>query len=241
MLWNSRRGRLSGDSPWKCRRIAGKPGREATGSIILVHGLFLFGFCLTPLARRFARDGYDVYLCDYQTRRFGIREHARHFLSLLDSIAKRTGGEDGSLHIVTHSLGGIIARAALAELERDSKNLESLKPSMIGRTVMMAPPNNGSDMARRLSGILPWPGRFAKPLPELSSAPEAEIHSIPKPKSFEIGIIAGSRDIEVAWRQTELEGAAARKELSSGHTLMPFYPHVYRELSHFIRNGRFCD
>ncbi len=242
MLGNRSVGGALANSPWKFSFCGGKPGGEASaGSVVLVHGLFLFGFCFKPLAWRLAKEGYDVYVYDYQTRRYGIREHGAHFLQALDEIAGKAKPAPGSLHIVTHSLGGILARVALSSLEGAADgSLLHLKPSSIGRTVMMAPPNKGSDTAKRIVKALPWAGRFAKPLPELSSAPEAEIHSIPIPKSFEIGIIAGNCDMEVALPYTELKGAKARKVLLCDHTFMPYYSHVYKELSSFLKTGSFA-
>lgn len=246
MLWKKSE-RLQGGaaSHWRCERYGrklesdGKPSAEA---VVLVHGLFLFGFYFWPLARRLAKDGYSVYICDYRTRKLGIREHGERFLAALESVAKDFGPSPGSLHIVTHSLGGVVARVALSSLEEaPGGRVGSLGREAIGRTVMLAPPNKGSDVAKAVSEALPWSGRFAKPLPELSSAPGSEIHSIPSPKSFEIGVIAGTCDIEVALPYTALDGAKARKELRSDHTFMPFYPHVYRELSCFLKNGSFME
>lgn len=244
MPWSRSEGRSATErSPWKFRHIPGRPGGASSGGVVIVHGLFLFGFVFLPLAWRLAREGYDVYVCDYPTRRFGIREHGAHFARLLDEIAGLRGAAAGALHIVTHSLGGIVARVALASLEGTAPggSFKSLTPAMIGRTVMLAPPNKGSHVARDISRAFPWSGRFAKPLPELSSAPGSEIHSIPVPKSFQIGIVAGTFDIEVALPLTELEGVSARSVLCSDHTFMPFYPHVYRELLHFLRHGSFIS
>ena len=246
MLWNRNGGRPGTEGVrWKCRRLAGRHGRKASGTVVLVHGLFLFGFYLELLARRLTRDGYDVYVCDYPTRSCGIMEHGESFAGLLDFIAEDSKAPKGSINIVTHSLGGIVARVALSMIEElpasRKHSFKCLDSSMIGRIVMLAPPNKGSDVARRVTRLLPWSKRFAKPLPELSSAPDSAIHSMPVPKSFQIGIIAGTYDIEVAVPYTILETASARKVLRSDHALMPFYPHVYRELSLFLKTGCFSS
>jgi triacylglycerol esterase/lipase EstA (alpha/beta hydrolase family) len=238
MAW-TRRGDLAicDGSSWKCRRISARRGKAAKGSIVLAHGLFLYGFYMGPLGRRLAADGYEVHICDYPTRRCGILEHGTAFAELLRFLAAELE-EGAKLHIATHSLGGLLARVALQRIESEG----GACASRIGRTVMLAPPNRGSDMARRVSRLFPsWSGRFAKPLPELSSAPDSIVHSLPIPKSFEIGIIAGTCDIEVAAPFTELPTASAWKALRSDHTFMPFYPHVYRELTHFLAEGAFCE
>jgi pimeloyl-ACP methyl ester carboxylesterase len=229
---------------WKCKKL--KASGEAKGAVALVHGLFMYGLYFAPLARLLRREGYDVYLCDYPTRRYGIAEHGRRFACILDRIAAENSPKAASLHIVTHSLGGTVARVALSLLEGQEvdglkMDFASLRSWMIGRTVMLAPPNKGSDTARLATKVFPWCGRFARPLPELSSAPEAAVHALPIPRSFEIGIVAGSCDIEVAVHRTRLESASASKTLRSDHTLMPFYPHVRKEILSFLKTGAFRE
>jgi len=200
---------------------------------------------MAPLAWRLAREGYEVRLYDYPTRHRGLAEHGEEFASYLEALALETASSGEKIDIVTHSLGGILARVALSLISKDLKleDSERIYPGIescrIGRTVMLAPPNKGSGTARLVVKALPWAGSFAKPLPELSCDPESEIHRLPVPFGFEIGVIAGSCDIHVSESQAALETANDSRTLSADHTMMPFYPHVYRELLHYLKKGRF--
>ncbi len=205
----------------------------------------MFGHYMAPLAWKLSREGYEVSIHDYPTRRFSILEHGEGFACHLERVALETADSGAKIDIVTHSLGGILARVALsliaaeAKLDPSERAHPGISPGRIGRIVMLAPPNKGSTTARLISNAIPWAGSFAKPLPELSEAPDAAIHSIPVPEGFDIGIIAGTLDIHVSARQAELATARSRKTLVTDHTFMPFYPHVFRETLHYLKSGSF--
>ena len=233
----------------KTKSVRMRPRRSSGAGegriVVLVNGLFIVWHYMAPLAWRLAREGYDVRLYDYPTRRCGILEHGEGFALHLEELARETELAGTRIDIVTHSLGGILARVALSLISEDSKQETSsrifpgIEPGRIGRVDMLAPPNKGSRTARLVVKALPWVGSFAKPLPELSCEPGSGIHSLPVPDGFEIGIISGTSDIHVSASQAGLETANDSRTLSSDHTMMPFYPHVYRELLHYLGNGRF--
>ena len=94
------------------------------------------------------------------------------------------------VHFVTHSLGGILLRYA-----HDRSPITNL-----GRVVMLAPPNQGSELVDKLKN---WPGAklFSGPAGAQLGTGEDSIPSQLGPVDFELGIVAGTGTISLmsAW------------------------------------------
>ena len=91
---------------------------------------------------------------------------------------------DGQLHLVTHSMGGIIARTMFADFEFQN----------LGRVVMLAPPHRGSHMARKLTPLVGW---LSPSLEQLSDSADSFVNRLPntlKQKEIEFGIIESTKD-----------------------------------------------
>ncbi len=225
-------------------RIAGakkyyfpSPNNDGGEIAVMVHGLIRRGRNMMWLGRRINRAGYAVYLYDYATTTKNISVHGLDFLSFLQQVASNHPGK--KINIVTHSMGGIITREALGCIGRGDGNC--LKAENIGRIVMMAPPNHGSDMAKVAVKILPFSRRWIKPLGELSSAPDAYIHQVPVPDSFDIGIIAGRFDNKVSQRYTVLYGMKDHTVINTTHSLIMYTRQAAELAINYLRNGRFSE
>ena len=102
-----------------------------TEHVILLHGLWMRGFALGMLHRRLMEEGFRVHRFDYMSVA-AKQEHvlARLHASMLDYAP-------GPVHLVGHSLGGLLAlRACLAA--------DDLPP---GRIVCLGSPLKGSAAA----------------------------------------------------------------------------------------------
>ena len=209
--------------------------------VVLIHGLGLNLLTMLAPGIHLRRQGYQVYLYDYPTFRHGIDRHAEDFAAFLGCVASLCSGQ-GTFHVVSHSMGGIVARKALF----------ANKSSKVGRFVMMAPPNQGSPMAGRVAR-LPLMRRLIVPLTELDDAPGSPIHAMPVPKNVEIGVIAGARgdgkgwkwymrgddDGKVAVKDTHISGEKDHIVIPVWHSLIMYKPEVLRQMAYFLRNGRF--
>lgn len=155
-------------------------------SVVCLHGFFRSYRCMLPLANRLRDEGLNVFLWDYPSRVKTIEEHADSLVEVLNAIAKENPGEP--IHFVTHSLGGIIVRAAM--------NHPNCPPeAKVGKAVLLAPPNQGAGLARTFRGcpLIQW--IFGKKAGQqlLTYTPQ-DMHKIGQfPETKEVMVIAGKK------------------------------------------------
>ena len=150
--------------------------------VILLHGLARTEASMRPLERVLEAEGYTVINEGYPSRHRSIRE-------LAETAVGRTvaGCPDATkIHFVTHSLGGILVRAYL----------EQSKIGNLGRVVMLAPPNQGSEVVDSLRDV---PGFATMNGPaglELGTGPD-DVPARLGPVDFELGVVAGTRSVNM--------------------------------------------
>jgi len=200
----------SSGSPWEC--------------VSLVHGFLASSMMMTVLGHRLDRRGYLAKPWGYRNMCRSILEHAEafgHELARLD--ADRAVG---TIHLVTHSMGGIIARAAL----------ERFRPQKLGRFVMLAPPNRGSFVATATAGVL---GRLFKPVAELTTHPDSLVNSLGMPTGVDVGVIAASRDALVAPESTRPDVPHAHVTIACLHSSLLFRRDAADLVAAFLATGEF--
>lgn len=207
-------------------------GEGAPGKVLLLHGLLMRRPALVPLALRLRARGYDPYLFSYSS----LWDQPDAAIAAL-SARIRALATDGPIHLVAHSLGGLLAVEAL---NRD--------PSLpVARVACLGSPLAGSAAARGLRerrlGLVS--GR-AGPLlcAGLACAPAGR----------EIGMVAGTRPVglgrvfgrldgdndgTVAVAETRLPGLAAHCTLPVTHTGLAFSAPVAGQVDAFLRHGHF--
>lgn len=195
---------------------------------------------MRTLAAAASRAGYMIFAPGYPDR----RSMAAIVTYLTPKIAAFAAKRDGPLHIVTHSLGGLVARSLIL----------AHRPARLGRVVMLAPPHAGSEIADllyrlRLSGlILDAIGAH------LRTARLAEDERMLGKVDFDLGVIAGSRPLDpifprlivqlpndgkVAVTATRIAGMADDIILPVSHTLMVYDRRVVAQTMAFLETGGF--
>lgn len=192
--------------------------------VILIHGLTGNRWVLGPLNRFLLQQDYRPMRWCYRSVGNSVMGHARRLKEFLE----READSSEPLHFVTHSMGGIILRAVLAEMNWQ-------RP---GRLVMLAPPNHGSRVAALASRCFHY---LCPALSDISTSPDSLVHRLPTVGSLDTGVIAGTQDVLVHLESTFLANQADHVLVSCGHNRILYHQEVRQEVLHFLKNGRFTE
>ena len=188
-----------------------------------------------------SQRGYIVANINYPSTDYPIEELA----PMAIGAGLEQCGQNGSaptVHFVTHSMGGILVRQYFANNDLDA----------LGRVVMLAPPNQGSnavDVLQNVPGFewLNGPAGF-----QLGKGPESVPLALPPP-DFEFAVIAGDRTIDpvtsqvlenpddgkVSVSDTKLEGMRDFRVVGASHTFIMQKQDVIELVYNFLRHGSF--
>jgi len=186
------------------------------------------------------QQGYTVVNVSYPSRQLPVSDLAN--IAVETGLQKCRQLKACRIHIVTHSLGGILIR----HYARDHDI------AGLARVVMLGPPNQGSQVVDKLKkmpgfALLNGPAGL-----QLGTSPE----DIPKqlgPVNFELGVIAGEKSInpllsslipgrndgKVSIECTKIEGMQDFISLPVSHTFMMRNPQTIHQTLHFLKNGCF--
>lgn len=213
--------------------------RTARGTIVLVHGLGRTPRSLWLVALFARQRGYHVIAWGYPSRRGTIDDHAAALDRQLTATLRALPGR---VHFVTHSLGALLVRAYLGTVALPA----------LGRVVMLAPPNQGSEVADRLRGSWAFRWMTGPVGQELGTGVDGAAARLPT-LAAEVGVIAGDRcvnplfgrwiggpnDGKVAVARTRLPGMRDHIVVRAGHTLLPWRPRVIQQVFAFLERGQF--
>jgi hypothetical protein len=201
-----------------------EPTQAVREAVYLLHGFAGNRLMMSRLARFLARRNYVVYNWKYSSVRLKIAHHA----DALRYDVERSARADAvrRIHFVTHSLGSIIVRKAFLDNQ----------PDILGRIVMLAPPNGGSGVARAGAVVI---GRLCPVLHELSSQPNSYVNRLAVPNRLEIGVIAASNDWVVRRHNTNITSQRDHIVVRGDHVRLPLLRGAAEQAHHFLRTGAF--
>jgi len=214
----------------------------ATGQdgVVLLHGILRRAASMKLLEQALAAEGYQVLNLDYPSRRQDLSEIVD---GLHGPIATFEAALTGHLHFVTHSMGGLVARAYLSRF----------RPERLGRVVMLAPPNEGSEIADLLQRNWLYQGAFGPAGGQLATRRSEELCALLGAVDYLLGVIAGDRSLyvfaslvlpgsddgRVSVERTRVAGMSDHIVLHTSHPLIMRDPEAVAQTIHFLQHGRF--
>lgn len=209
-------------------------------TVVLLHGLIRSARSMRVMATALEEAGYAVRNTGYASTGHPVETLAEQVFTplkpLLDEAQCR-------VNFVTHSLGGILLRQYLAQ---------NVAPGL-GRVVMLAPPNGGSEAVDRLRDywFFKWVNGPAGQ--QLGTGVDSLPLALPDASGYELGVITGDRSInlilsqfipgpddgKVSVERARLEGMRDFLILPYSHPVIMRRKPVIKQTLHFLRHGRF--
>jgi hypothetical protein len=193
---------------------------------------------MTKIGNKLRTIGYTVHNLDYDSRHHSIEELAAN---VAEQIEKRTSSAT-QVHIVTHSLGGILVR-----------QIQATTPlSKLGRVVMLSPPNHGSEVVDQIGHWWLFKKINGPAGQQLGTESKGFINQLPI-IDFECGVLTGDRSInwinslmipgkddgKVSTISAQSQGIAAYKVVHATHTFIMKKPNVIQDVVMFLKTGAF--
>jgi len=203
----------------------------AVRETVLVHGLWVPGFVMAPLAARLAMQGLHCHRFVYAGRAGPCAAHAERLFRLARTL--------GAANFVGHSLGGLVILEAL-----------NAHPELaVGKVVLLGTPARGCAAGRRFarhpvgrwmlgaSEALWQTGaqacwKRAEPLGVVAG-------TLPIGLGRMFGSLPGSNDGVVCVKETEVEGMTGQISMPVAHSQMLLSARVAAQTAAFLQHGRF--
>lgn len=208
--------------------------------VVLLHGIARSSASFRKLERTLKAAGFSTLNLDYPSRKQPLE-------NLVEDVHGRAGHlmaqHHGRTHFVTHSMGGLLARAYIARH----------RPASLGRMVSLAPPNQGSEIADLLGRSWTYNRFFGPAGRQLGTRPDGRLRDLLGEVDYPLGIISGDRTVDpLSWLllprpndgrvsvvRTKVDGMADHVTLHATHAMMMRNAEVMRHTVHFLRFGRF--
>lgn len=214
----------------------------AREGVVLLHGLCRTKASMAKMEQALTEAGFVVENIDYESRRHPVMILSEQVIG--NALKKPRLRDCAKIHFVTHSLGGVLVR----------HYFKHHKAGRLGRVVMLAPPNQGSEVVDKIGS---W-RTFEKLNGPAGSELGTKADSIPNrlgPVDFECGVIAGNRSInglnslmiegvddgKVSIARTRVAGMKEHIVVATSHPYIMKNREVIRRTTRFLQTGSFAE
>lgn len=221
------------------------PAGHAAETVVLLHGIAKTSNSMKPVQRVLREAGYEVLSITYPSTKKNISGivEGLHTQPLNEAFWAKAD----KVHFVTHSMGGLVAQQYLDRYRAD------MPSEKMGRVVMLAPPNGGSEVADLLHGLKPYQWYYGPAGQDLTTASRRKAQVTPY---YDLGIIAGTKewvyvlsafvvpgsgDGRVSVEKTKMSGMKDHFIVPATHTFIMDRPDVQRQIVSFLKSGSFTQ
>ena len=208
--------------------------------VIVLHGLGRTEASMEKIEDVLIKNNYQVWNQAYPSREADIETLAANHVPL--GIRQCEEWNAAGIHFVTHSMGGILVRQYLQTNEIPG----------LGKIVMLAPPNHGSEVIDHLKDASIFQEIMGPASQQLSTQKNSKPNSL-QPIPGTIGVIAGSmtsdpwfawmfpgpNDGKVSVESTQLDEMSDFLVVEHGHTFIMNQKDVIEQVLFFLKHGKF--
>jgi len=208
--------------------------------VVMLHGIMHTSLLMRPLEKYLTKNGYDVLNLNYPSTKYTVQELIERTAKNIDKLIT---DKNRTVHFIGYSMGGLLIRGILAQY----------RPAHLGRVVLLAIPNHGSEVADFLKNNFLYRKFFGPAGQQLGTKTIKALEPILGKVDYELGIIAGnfsldpfcsylipgSNDGKVSVESTKLNGMKQHIVLSVSHILFPRSKEVQRQTLSFLESGEF--
>ena len=216
--------------------------QNAGEGVMLLHGMARTKRAMRSMGRALAAKGYRVCNVGYPSTKKMMDPLVQEHLGPAVALCRQAGFR--RINVVTHSLGGIMLRAYLAEHAMPD----------LGRVVMLSPPNRGSEVVDVLGdwAAFDW---LNGPVGDQLGTGEGSVPLSLGPAVFELGILTGDRSInwilslyipgpddgKVSPDHAKLEGMKDFRVIHATHPMIMRNNEAIELTVRFLKTGTFDD
>ncbi len=216
------------------------PAVMAREGVVLLHGLCRTKASMKKMEKALTESGFVVENIDYESRGHPVKKLSEQVIG--NALKKPRLRDCTKIHFVTHSLGGVLVRCYLKHHKIDR----------LGRVVMLAPPNQGSEVVDKIGSWRTFKKINGPAGAELGTHPDSVPNQL-GPVDFECGVIAGSRSIngvnslmidgaddgKVSIKRTRVKGMKEHVVVPTSHPYIMKNRDVIEKTTRFLQTGTF--
>ncbi len=195
-------------------------------TVVLAHGLCGHPILMRLLGRRLQSQGFATRNWGYPSIVGSVERHAAKLRTVLEALDSNPAVS--RIHLVTHSMGGIVGWCALREKI----------PNKFGRFVLLTPPGRGSWAATAFG----WLVRPICPgVHQMSTRSDSLVNQLEPLDGIDVGVIGATLDLVVPASNSHMPGEREHRIYPGLHHQVLFRMDVARAVTRFLQAGSFSS